>query len=56
MDFIEDIRVGKECAETRFGAEPDRPRAVDGTRIILRIGVAEDPSAEGDELFVFSSF
>lgn len=53
MDFIEHIRVGKECAETRFGTEEDLPSAVGGTRIILRISVAENSPAEGDELFMF---
>lgn len=53
MDFVEDIRVGKERTETRFGAEEDRPPAIGCTWIILRVGIAKDPPAEGDELFVF---
>jgi len=49
VDFIEDIRVGQECAETGFGAEIDCPAAIFGPREIGRIGVAKDPSTEGDE-------
>jgi hypothetical protein len=49
MDFIENIRVGEECAETRFGAEIDGPAAVLSAREISGIGIAEDPPAEGDK-------
>ncbi len=49
MDFIEYFRVGQEGAEAGFGAEVDRPSVIFGAREILRIGVAEDPSAERDE-------
>lgn len=53
MDFIEDSRVGQEGAQAGVGAELYRPTAVFGARIILRIGVTEDSSAQGDKLFVF---
>lgn len=56
MDFVEDIRVGKEGTKARFGAEKNRPPAISGARIVLRVGVAEDPSAQRDELFVFPRF
>jgi len=49
MDFVEDIRVGQECAKTGFGAEVDRPSAVFGAGKILRVGITEDPPAERDE-------
>lgn len=52
MHFIENIRVGEECAEAGFGAEEDRPSTIRCAGIILRIGVAKDPSAQGDELFM----
>ena len=53
MDFIEDLRVGEEGAETGFGAEQNRPPAIFGARIVLWIGITKDPPAEGDELFGF---
>jgi len=49
MDFVENIRVGQERAEAGLGAEVDRPAAIFSTRKILRVGIAEDPSAERDE-------
>ena len=49
MDFIEDLRVCEECAETGFCAEINCPAAIFCAREIGRIGVAEDPSAECDE-------
>ena len=53
MNFIEDIRLGQEGAQAGIGTEQYRPAAVCGARIILRIGVTEDPSAQGNELLVF---
>lgn len=53
MDFIEHIRVGKERSQAGLGAKQDRPSSIRYTWIVLRIGVAEDPPAEGDELFTF---
>src|SRR5215208_1597751 len=53
MNFVEDIGVGEERAETGYGAEQNRPPAVLGAGIILRIGITEDPPAEGDKWFVF---
>ena len=50
MDFVENIRIGKESAEAGFGAEQDRPSAVFGAWEIGGVGIAEDTSAEGDEL------
>ena len=49
MNFIEDIRVSEERAEAGFGAEIDCPAAMLGAREIGGIGIAKDPSAEGDE-------
>lgn len=49
MDFIENIGVGKERAETGLCAKKDRPSAVLNARKILRVGVAENPSAQGDK-------
>ena len=51
MDFVEHIRVGQERAEAGVGAEQDRPAAIFNARVIGGIGVAEDTSAEGNELF-----
>jgi hypothetical protein len=53
MDFIEDIRVGEECAEAGLRAEVDGPAAVLGAREIGWISVAKNPPAEGDEVWVF---
>ena len=53
MDSIKDIWVGEERAETGFGAEIDRPAAIFDAREIGRIGITEDPSAEGDEAGMF---
>lgn len=50
MDFIENIRVGEERAQAGVGAEQDRPASIHSVREIVRIGVAKDPSAQGDEL------
>ncbi len=52
MDFVEDIRIGKECTETRFSAEEDGPPAIGCAGIILWIGIAKDTPTQGDELFV----
>ena len=49
MDFIEDVRVREERAETGFGAEIDGAAAILSAREVGRIGIAKDPSAEGDE-------
>ena len=49
MDFIEDVRFGKECAKAGLCAEIDRPAAVLDARKIGRVGVAEDPATERDE-------
>jgi len=56
MNFIEHIWIGKKSTETGFGAKEDRPPMILGTRIVLRVGIAKDPSAESDELFMFLSF
>ena len=50
MDFVEDIRVGKERAQTGIGAKQDGPSAIFSTWIIRRICIAEDTSTQGDEL------
>lgn len=56
MNFVEDIRVRKESAETGFCAEIDRPPTVLDVWEIGRIGVAENTSAKGDEAFWFLLF
>ena len=53
MDSVEAIRIGEECAEARLGAEINRPAPVFGARKIGRIGMVEDPPAEGDKAPVF---
>jgi len=50
MGFVKNIRVSKERAQAGFGTEQDRPPAVLGARKVGRVGVAEDASAQGDEL------
>lgn len=56
MDFVENVRVCQERAEARLGAEMNRPAAVLGAREIGRVGVAEDPTAEGDKARMFLLF
>ena len=53
MHFIENIRVREKCTQARFGTEQDRLPAIGGAWIVLRIGIAEDPPAKRDELFMF---
>ena len=50
MDFVEDIRVGQERAETGLRAEVDGAAAILSTREISRICIAKDPSAQDDKL------
>ena len=56
MDFIEDIGISEECAQTRFGAEVDRPATILDAREIGRISVAKFSPTEGDEARVFFLF
>jgi len=61
MDFVKNIRVGKEGIEAELGAKVDRPTAIFGARKILRVGIVEDAPAERDESLragfdLFSSF
>ena len=51
MDFVENIRVCKERAEAGLCAEQDRPFAIFSAREVSGVRIAEDTSAEGDELF-----
>ena len=53
MDFVEDIRVSEERAETGFGAEVDRSTTIFEAREISGIRIAEFPPAEGDKTRVF---
>ena len=53
MDFVENIRIVKERAETGFGAQIDRPATVFDSRKVGRIGVSEDAPAQGDEAWMF---
>jgi len=50
MDFVENVRVGKEGTEAGTGAEQDRPSAVFDAGIVGGVRVAEDASTQGDEL------
>ena len=49
VHLIKKIRVSQKRAETGLCAKEDRPSAIVNARKILRVRVAEDPSAEGDE-------
>ena len=51
MDFVEYIRISKECTQARLCAQQDHPSAIFGAGIVGRVSVAEDASAQGDELF-----
>lgn len=53
MDFIGEVRVSEERVEAGFGAEVDRAAAIRGAREIGWISIAENPSAEGNELWMF---
>ena len=50
MGFIENIRVSNERAKAGLCAQQDRPSTVFGTGVKVRFRVAEDASAQGDEL------
>jgi len=50
MDFVEDIRVGKERPQTGLGAKQDRPSTVLDPRIIGRFYISKDASTQSDEL------
>ena len=53
MDFVENIRVVEERAETGFGAEIDRPAAVFDSGEVRGIGISKDAPAQGDEAWMF---
>jgi len=55
MDFIEYIRICLERAKAGFGAEQDHPASIFGAWIIVGVGVAKDPPAEGDEFSCLGS-
>jgi len=50
MCFIKQIRVGEEGLAAGFGAEIKSPAAIFHGWKIAWVGVAEDPSAEGDKV------
>ena len=50
MNFVENIRVGKEGAKTGFGTEQDRSSVIFGAWEVGGIGITEDTSTQGDEL------
>ena len=52
MDFVKQIRVGQEGAETGFRAQVDRPAFVFDTREVGGIGIPKNTPTEGDELLV----
>ncbi len=47
---VEALRVREKCSQARFGAEVDGPAAVCRPRNVLRVGIMEDPAAQGDEV------
>ena len=53
MNLIKDIWIRQERAETGFGTEIDRAAAILKPREVGGVGVAEDPSAQGDEEMTF---
>ena len=53
MDFIEDIRVREECAETKLGTKIDRSIAILDAREINRVRITEFSSAQGDKAGIF---
>ena len=54
MNFVENIRVGKEGAKTGFGTEQDRSSVIFGAWEVGGIGITEDTSTQGDELLTIS--
>lgn len=56
MDFIEQVRVSKEGAETAVGTEIDFSSPILCVRKIGRVGIAEDAPAQGDKLFLVVAF
>ena len=53
MDFVENVGVGEERAETGICAEIDGPATIFDAREVCRIGVTEDAPAECDEAWMF---
>ena len=49
MGFVECIRVGAKGAEAGIGTKQDRPPTIFGARVVSRVSIAEDTSAQGDE-------
>ena len=56
MDFIEEVGVSQEGAETGFGAEVDHPAAKLEARKIGRVRIAEFSATQGDEARIFLFF
>ena len=52
MDFVEDVRVSQEGAETGFRAKINRPATIFNAREISRIRIAEFSAAKGDEAWI----
>jgi hypothetical protein len=52
MNFVKQIRVSQKRAKTGFRTEVDHPPFVFNPREVSGIGVAENASAKGDELFM----
>jgi hypothetical protein len=49
MDFIEEIGIGEERAETGSGAKVNGPAAIVSTGEIRGIGVVKFPPTQGDK-------
>ena len=54
MHFIKYMRVGQKSIKTCFCAQINCPAAIFDARKILRVGVAENPSAQCDETMIMS--
>jgi hypothetical protein len=53
MDFIEDIRVSEECAQTELGAKIDGSAVIWDAREISWVRITEFSPAQGDEAKIF---
>ena len=56
MNFIEEIGVGQERAETRLSAQIDRPSSMLDTGIVSRIYVSKDAPTECDKTMTLLLF
>lgn len=52
MCFVENVRVSHERTQAGFCAEQDRSSEMFSARVEGRVSLAEDASAQGDELIL----